>query len=93
MISALIGLIANLGVSSPSESNLQSLRNMVNSLGGMITTYKYIPLLGITEVIDPQGIKTTYSYDVMGRLDGIYDAQGNLRESYEYKYENPTVNP
>lgn len=93
MISALIGKIANLGGSSPSDSNIQSLRNTVNSLGGMITTYKYIPLLGITEVIDPQGIKTTYSYDVMGRLDGIYDGQGNLRESYEYKYENPTVNP
>ena len=93
MISALIGQIANLGGPSPSDSNIQSLRNTVNSLGGMITTYKYIPLLGITEVIDPQGVKTTYSYDVMGRLDGIYDGQGNLRESYEYKYDNPTVNP
>ena len=54
----------------------------------MITTYEHIPLVGIKNITQPNGVKTHYEYDDFNRLMSIKDKDDNLIESYEYHYKN-----
>ena len=65
---------------------LGRLRYVVEAAGGFITTYKYKPLVGITECTDVHGQKFSYQYDSMGRLISIENLDGNVIEQYEYHY-------
>jgi YD repeat-containing protein len=38
--------------------------------------------------MDPRGVKTTYEYDLSGRLQAIKDGQGKTVENYEYHFMN-----
>lgn len=58
---------------------------MVNS---HITTYKYKPLVGVTEITDPSGATIYYEYDSFGRLIRTKDLNGNTIEEYKYHYRN-----
>ncbi|AQX06875.1 hypothetical protein ATB99_10920 [Elizabethkingia meningoseptica] len=53
-----------------------------------ITTYTYDPLIGITSITLPNGIKQFYQYDTNNKLKAIADVNGNIIEEYEYKYKN-----
>lgn len=55
------------------------------------TTYDYFPLIGVKEVTDLNGLKTTYKYDGLGRLLDIKDNFGKLVKSYQYNYATPTA--
>jgi YD repeat-containing protein len=60
-----------------------------NSLpASMITTYTYIPLIGISTITDPKGDKITYTYDSFGRLQFVKDKNGNILSENEYHYKN-----
>ena len=70
------------------NSNLRSSVYLKNAL---VTTYKYKPLVGIIEMIDPRGKSTYYDYDVHGRLKEIYIIEGGIKkllQENEYKYYN-----
>nr|WP_315244344.1 RHS repeat domain-containing protein [uncultured Flavobacterium sp.] len=54
----------------------------------MVTTYTYIPLVGVSTTTDPKGYTTTYSYDNFGRLEFIKDKDGNILSENEYHYKN-----
>ncbi|RYU94740.1 RHS repeat protein [Emticicia agri] len=54
------------------------------------TTYDYFPLIGVSSVIQPSGLKTSYEYDNLGRLQYIKDNEGRLVKSYKYNYATPT---
>jgi len=54
----------------------------------MITTYTYKPLVGVTSITDPKGMKTTYEYDSFGRLKEVRDNDGKLLSENEYHYKN-----
>ncbi len=54
----------------------------------MVTTYSYKPLVGITSMTNPAGVKTTYVYDSFGRLETILDKDNNILEHYIYKYKS-----
>ncbi len=87
-------LVSALGVSDFSaitEAQLASLNNLrTNSsfTSSMITTYTYQPLVGVTSITDPKGDTVYYTYDGLGRLQYVKDAQGKLLTDYQYHYKN-----
>lgn len=50
-----------------------------------MTTYTYIPGLGVTSIMDPNGQTIYYEYDGFGKQAAIRDNDRNLVESYEYQ--------
>lgn len=54
--------------------------------GRNATGYVYGPFFKISRIITSNRNVTTYKYDDLYRLCGIYDNDGNLIESYEYNY-------
>lgn len=54
-----------------------------------ITSYTYLPLIGLSTITDPNGKVTTYNYDSFNRLQSISDQDGTLK-TYAYNYgSNP----
>ncbi|EJL65546.1 RHS repeat protein [Flavobacterium sp. CF136] len=82
-------------------ANLQSISNTGNELdlisamntlrasipNAMITTYTYIPLVGVSTITDPKGNKTSYTYDTAGRLQFVKDKDGNILSENQYNYK------
>ncbi len=52
-----------------------------------LTTMTYHWLLGISEATDPRGVKTTFTYDRLGRLSGIKDYNGYFIKKYLYHFK------
>lgn len=65
------------------EDNLRKNANLSNY---QITTYTYDPLIGVTSVTPPSGIKEYYRYDTTNRLDKIVDANNNILKEFKYRY-------
>jgi hypothetical protein len=55
----------------------------------VFTGYVYEPLVGITAIVQSNGIKELYEYDTFGRLKTIKDGTGNILKSVDYHYKNP----
>ncbi|MBL0745585.1 hypothetical protein [Chryseolinea lacunae] len=51
-----------------------------------INTYTYIPNVGTTSTIDPNGKGLFYSYDTFGRLKLTRDTNFNILKMYDYYY-------
>ncbi|MBL7887063.1 MAG: hypothetical protein JNJ52_09965 [Flavobacterium sp.] len=69
------------------ESNLLAINNLRSNAslsGAMITTYTYIPLIGISTVTDPKGDKLIYEYDVLNRLKTVRDKNNNILNENQY---------
>jgi YD repeat-containing protein len=70
------------------ESNLNSINSLRNSLSSaMVTTYTYLPHVGMTSITDPKGYITYYEYDAFNHLKSIKDADGNIISNYHYNYK------
>ena len=65
-------------------TRLQNIRNALPN--AMVTTYTYVPLVGLATVTDPRGYTTTYDYDSFGRLAKVFDAAGNQLSTNEYHF-------
>lgn len=80
----------NLNVASVSdaaiESAMNTLRNDPRLSKAMITSYTYKPLVGMTSKTDPRGVKETYKYDGMQRLQAILDHLGHVTKAIDYHY-------
>jgi len=74
--------------STPDMSKVDGLRTNSNLEGGLVTTYTYKPLVGITSKTDPRGVTTRYLYDSFGRLGLIKDNNLNISGQYRYAYQN-----
>jgi YD repeat-containing protein len=75
--------------SEPSAADRNTINELRTSLSNaLVTTYTYKPLVGMTERMDPRGVKTTYQYDAFGRLQAVKDHNGHTIESYGYQYKN-----
>lgn len=84
-----IQIASALGVSvaTADESNLSAINDLRTSMpNAMVTTYTYIPLVGLSTITDPKGYTTTYEYDNFGRLSKVKDAQGKILTENEYNY-------
>ncbi|KMQ67366.1 hypothetical protein ACM39_13045 [Chryseobacterium sp. FH2] len=73
------------------SSLLQALENLRKDAvlkNYSVTTYTYDPLVGMTNSISPNGVKTTYLYDNANRLVKITDANGKTLKEYQYNYKH-----
>lgn len=74
-----------------SENNLLSINQlrtnplMVNSF---ITTYEYIPLIGLISITDPKGKAKFFKYDKLQRLSYVLDEDGNVMSENLYHFKN-----
>jgi hypothetical protein len=59
-----------------------------NLPNAMVTTYTYIPLVGVKTITDPKGLITTYDYDGFNRLKVVKDEQGYILTENQYHYRN-----
>ena len=50
-----------------------------------MTTYTYLPGIGMTSQTDPNGHTVYYEYDALGRLSTIRDNERRLLKSYQYE--------
>lgn len=54
----------------------------------LITTFSYDPLIGVTSITPPSGIREVYKYDSANRLQQVVDVNGNALKEYTYHYKN-----
>ena len=65
-------------------STIEGLRNTHPQF--MISTYTFLPLIGVGTMTDSRGATTHYEYDVANRLKWIKDLDQNLLTDYRYHY-------
>ena len=53
-----------------------------------ISTYTYDPLIGVTSITPPSGIREIYKYDSANRLESIKDINGKLLKEFKYNYKH-----
>lgn len=83
-----VQIASDTGTEASLISALTALRNDNLLANAMITTYTYIPLVGVSTITDPKGDKTTYNYDSLGRLVQVKDKDNNILKENEYHYKN-----
>ena len=69
-------------------SALDAFRNNTALSGYQISTYTYNPLIGVTSITPPSGIREIYKYDAANRLESVKDVNGNILKEYQYRYKN-----
>ena len=85
-------VIDNLNSNSHTEATMETLiKNVADQLRtdipkAMVTSFTYKPLVGMTSKTDARGIKETYTYDGMQRLQAILDHLNNINRSFDYHY-------
>lgn len=86
---------SNLDASDPSNEDaliaaLDNFRKLAALLNAQITTYTYDPLIGVTSITPPSGIREVYLYDSANRLKEIRENSqtGNILKEFKYNYKN-----
>ncbi|RKT01462.1 hypothetical protein [Chryseobacterium defluvii] len=69
-------------------SLLDDLRKNMAFKDHHITTYTYDPLVGITTLTDPDGLREHYKYNTKNKLEKIMNSEGKVLEEYQYHYKN-----
>lgn len=67
-------------------TSINGLRSTMSNV--MITTYTYLPLIGIRTITDPKGDTTTFNYDNFNRLQNVKDKNGNILSENRYHFKN-----
>lgn len=58
--------------------------------GALMTTYGYVPGVGVSLICDANNRYTFYEYDALSRLLQIRDADSNIIKRYDYQYSVPS---
>lgn len=84
-----IDFINNLATTSvPTPDQFRIIRTGLSSKSSLITTYTYKPLVGILTATAPNGLVTTYEYDIFNRLKYVRNNIGNVISENQYHYIN-----
>lgn len=87
--SAFGGVIPDLlggGLSPAQETQLRSWME-INVPIAQVTTFQYTPMVGLKSATDANGFTLNYEYDALNRLKTIRDTNGNILQSYVYRYQ------
>lgn len=68
-------------------AQLESFKNHSALAGFSVTAYTYNPLVGVTNVLPPNGIREIYLYDSFNRLEKVKDVNGKILKEYQYNYK------
>lgn len=88
-----LGLISTLNniaqdsVPSRMANYLTTLRSGIGT-NGLVTTYNYKPLYGVSAITAESGYTTYYDYGSNGKLSAIRDSRGPIQQ-YSYQYAHP----
>lgn len=68
---------------------LDNLRKDANFSNFQISTYTYNPMVGVTSITPPSGIREVYIYDIANRLKEIREdnAGGKILKEFKYNYK------
>lgn len=81
--------LQNLSNNFDEQGLLSAYTSLRNGLPlAMITTYTYLPLIGVSTITPPNGLTEYYTYDDAGRLKEIKNQDGQLLKSFEYHYRS-----
>lgn len=69
-------------------SLLDDLRKNTAFKDFQITTFTYDPLIGVTSVTGPDGLREYYKYNAQNKLEKVVDVDGNPVEEYKYHFKN-----
>ncbi|MGD1318723.1 hypothetical protein [Chryseobacterium sp. 2R14A] len=85
---------SNADIDAGTEQNLidklDLFRKQFASQNAQISTYTYDPLIGVTSITPPSGIREVYLYDLTNRLMEIREnnQSGRLIKEFKYNYKN-----
>ncbi|MGI9651092.1 hypothetical protein [Chryseobacterium sp. RLHN22] len=70
-------------------AQLNAFRQLPDLSEAQITTYTYDPLIGVTSITPPSGIREVYLYDTANRLKEIREnsASGKILKEFKYNYK------
>ena len=80
------------GDAEPNESHLPALDALRSTqTDWQITTYRHIPLVGVSSITQPNGMVTYYQYDDFNRLKEVKDKDQKLLQTYQYHYKGSSI--
>ncbi len=92
------GLATEIITASDADINAGTEQNLIDKLdtfrkqyalqNSQISTYTYDPLIGVTSITPPSGIREIYKYDSANRLENIKDINGKLLKEFKYNYKH-----
>lgn len=86
-VSAISGLSAI--SSSPLSADASQYASALRAISGAeVTLYQYMPLIGLTKEITPDGKEISYSYNAAGKLHQVLDDLGRNQSTTLYSTEN-----
>ncbi len=78
----------NAGTEQTLMDKLDAFRKNTALQNAQITTYTYDPLIGVTSITPPSGIREIYKYDSANRLESIQDVNGKIIKEFLYNYKH-----
>lgn len=66
---------------------LNTVRNGLANDNALVTTYLYRPLVGVTEIVEPNKEKATFTYDDFNHLFQVKEHNGKVVNEYQYNYK------
>ncbi len=69
------------------KTKINNLRTHASMSDALVFTYVYKIGYGVTSIVDPNGLESTYTYDDFGRLSEVRDHDGNLLQETTYQYK------
>nr|WP_299484898.1 hypothetical protein [uncultured Allomuricauda sp.] len=84
---------ADLATLSSSNSSYQQRIDVLTALrnnlpSAFVSGYMYKPLVGVTDMVDPRGYATHYSYDHLNRLKDVKDEDEKMVQELEYAFRS-----
>ncbi|WP_445432319.1 hypothetical protein [Chryseobacterium indoltheticum] len=78
----------NEGTEQTLIDKLDAFRKSTALQNAQVTTYTYDPLIGVTSITPPSGIREIYKYDSANRLESIKDVNGKILKEFLYNYKH-----